>query len=224
MKKLLAGTCCALFALSLTACGSPAAASSSAPAAPASTSVSESVSAPPASSASEPASSQEAPAASASSSEEQAPVPRTIGDDGAVAFGNLHFQVDPSCSMKEDAQSLQIIYEEAASFVTIIASSLEGFDEGSALMNLMPDMMLSAYCSGFDSVSNQSDADVSVAGVTAKSSIFIAEVKGQSLNCCVLSFNAGNAYNYTVVLTESLSAQSHIDDFQTLLNGMTIDA
>ena len=225
MKKLVVLSCCALFALSLAACGAPASSSggsSSAPAAsaPASSAAApQSASVPPAASASAP----EASSASGSNASDKEPVPRTIGEDGAVVFGDLHFQMDPANSLEEDDASLRLVYEEGKSFVTISASETSSLEEGSSLLELMPGIMVQSWLSAFDEVTNQQDADLTLAGRPAKVSTFVGEMKGTYLSCFVASFNT-DSYNYVIALTESSSADSHVDDFQALLEGMTAGA
>ncbi len=226
MKKLFSFFCCALFALSLAACGSPAASSSAASSAPASSapaaSASQSASVPPASSVSAPAASSVAPA-SGSTAPEKEPIPRTIGEDGAVVFGDLHFQMDPADTLEEDDTILRLVYEQGKSFVTISASETSTFGDYSALLELMPGIMVQGWLSAFDSVTEQKDADLTLAGRPAKVSTFIGEMNGVYFSCFAASFNS-DSYNYLVALTESTPAESHSEDLLALLESMTTEA
>lgn len=222
MKRLFAGACCALFALSLAACGSsPASSSIAASSAAAAPSTAESVSAPDAGSASAPASSA-APAESASG-EEKEPIPRTIGEDGAVVFGGLHFQVDPSFAIQEDDTSLMIVYSEQESFVTITATEGMELEEGSALKGMMPALMIQGYLSVFDKISSQQDSDLTIAGVPAKGTTFVGTMTGTSLNCFVISLE-DNAYTYLIAFAEAFPEESHVSDLQDLLGSMSLDS
>lgn len=223
MKKILAGACCALFALSLAACGgapsSAPSSASSAPAAPASLSES----APPASSASTPAPSSEAAPAASASGEESTPVPHTIGEDGAVTFGGLHLQVDPAFSITEDDASLVIAFEEQQSLMTVIASKGMDLEEGSALAGLLPSILLQSYVSAFENVTNQQNFELEVAGVAAQGVTFFGEMQGNWVNCSMVAFEAGS-YVYGLSFNERSPAESHVDDYSAVLESLSLEA
>lgn len=220
MKKILAGACCALFLLSLAACGdAPASVSSAVSSAPAS--LSEST--PPASSASIPASSGEAAPAASASGEESAPVPRTIGEDGAVTFGGLHLQADPAFSITENDSSLVIVFEEKQSLLTVVASEGMELEEGSALAGMLPALLVQSYVSSFETVTNEETFDTEVAGVAAKGATFIGELQGNLVNCSMVAFESGG-YVYGLTFNELSPAESHIDDYGAVLKSLSLEA
>lgn len=150
-------------------------------------------------------------------------MPRTIGEDGAVVFGTVSFQVDPSYAIEEKGNLLRIVYEEKHSFGVVTASETLTTEEGSALEGMMPALTLQGYISSFDKVTNQQNADLTIAGTAAKAATFIAEVNGNFINCMAVSFDVG-AYNYLVAFTESGAEKSHTKDFQALLESIAATA